>query len=57
MIKQGQELKAQKKIQEKSNQEDSVRFKADLKFKENEIANRVPVSETQKQFEAARQAE
>ena len=35
----------------------SVRFKADLKFKENEIANRVPVSETQKQFEAARQAE
>ena len=57
LIKQGQELKAQKKIQEKSNQEDSVRFKADLKFKENEIANRVPVSETQKQFEAARQAE
>ena len=57
LIKQGQELKAQKKIQEKSNQEDSVRFKADLKFKESEIANRVPVSETQKQFEAARQAE
>ena len=57
MIKQGQELKAQKKIEEKSNQEDSVRFKADLKFKESEIANRVPVSETQKQFEAARQAE
>ena len=57
LIKQGGDIKEQKKIQIKSNQEDLVRFRADLKFKENEIANRVPVSETQKQFEAARQAE
>ena len=57
LTSQNQDLEDSKEIQIKSNEDDLARFKADLKFQENEIANRVPVSETQKQFEAARQAE
>ena len=57
LTSQNQDLEDSKEIQIKSNKDDLARFKADLKFQENEIANRVPVSETQKQFEAARQAE